>query len=217
MNLLRRPEVLSYKGLFSFTKSYGDFSSDAGYENTVELFAIRECLSCGIEFPSGAVSPRGLVIVLGQLLFSLPRPLLPPWLCPLSSLSLAGSGKASASASASAASSGVGDGPEGEDLPPTPVNTHTPQMKSFVRKMLQQLPLLHYNTLVYVISYLRLVLSQSAKNESTLQQLCSFCVGCMTALGPALDASGGGGSTSGDPYYSVLYELFDYMLTVSDV
>ena len=195
---------MQYKGLVSFTKTYGDFSSDAGYENTGELFTIRECLSCGIEFPRGAVSPRGLVVVLGQLLFSLSRPLLPPWLCPVSSLA----GKTTAGAGAG----GVGDGPEGEgDLPPTPVNTHTPQMKSFIRKMLPQLPALHYNTLVYVLSYLRLVLSHSAKNDATLPQLCAFCVGCMTVLGPGLDSSGG------ESYYSVLYEVFDYMLTVSDV
>lgn len=141
-------------------------ASDAAYPEPFELSVARECLACGAAFPATTLSPPGLVVVLGQLLLGLPRPLLPPWLLPTSSL--------------------AAKSPDDDDS----VVLHTQQMRSFCKKMLHQLPPAHYNAFVHVMSYQRMVLAHStitsasgSRNGVNVQILSEFGTVCMARCG----------------------------------
>ena len=179
LHALRSPEALHWPGLFDHALACVE---DSAYADPLELVVIRECLSCGTEFPANMITPPGLVVVLGQLLRSLQRPLLPPWLLPKASLA-------------------AQPADDQEDSGPM---LQTQQMRSFCRRLLQQLPTLHYNSFVYVMSYLRLVTSKDASNLSTAVGIAEFCAVCMTSPGEVQQAT-------------ALKEVLQYLLAATDV
>jgi len=179
LHALRQTEALHWPGLFDYALV---FMVDSAYPDPLELLLIRECLSCGTEFPADSITPQGLIVVLGQFLRSLSRPLLPPWLLPVSSLAAK----------------------PAEDQEDSGPNLVTQQMRSYCKRLLQQLPTLHYNTFVYVMSYLRLVLSKDASNLCTAGGISDFCAACMTQPGEMQQLA-------------ALKEVLQYLLTVTEV
>ena len=61
-------------------------------------------------------------------------------------------------------------------------------LRAWCRAFLQSLPALNYNTFVYVLSFLREVLSQRSYNRTNPTVLASFCVDTMTSFAPAYRA-----------------------------
>ena len=179
LHTLRSTEALLWPGLFDHALA---FAVDSAFPDPLELLLIRECLSCGTEFPADSITPPGLVVVLGQFLHSLARPLLPPWLLPTASLAAK----------------------PAEDLEDSGPVLATQQMRSYCKRLLQQLPTLHYNTFVYVMSYLRMVISKNASNLATTGGLSEFCVACMTPAGEMQQRA-------------ALTEVLQYLLTATDV
>eukprot|EP00605_Chrysophyceae_sp_TOSAG23-4_P001217 GSChrysophyteH1.ASY1.ANO1.1326.1 assembled CDS len=82
---------------------------------------------------------------------------------------------------------------------------HTQQMRSYCQKLMQQLPLLHYNAFVFIISFLRLVLSHSASNHTSPQRLGVFCDACL------------GGHADDHIKRQALREVFEYFLITNNL
>jgi hypothetical protein len=59
-------------------------------------------------------------------------------------------------------------------------------MRPFCRNFLECLPPLHYNCLVYVLSFMRELLSQANYNGCSPLQLAHVCTGCMMLSGEDL-------------------------------
>jgi phosphatidylinositol-bisphosphatase len=112
----------------------------------LEVSSVREALDTGVDLPS--CSPHSIVSALASFLVALPRPLIPPELCPQAHV-------------------------EPADL------------RAWSRAFLQALPALSYNTFVYLLSFLREVLTQARFNRTSPTLLAAFCVDTMTALSPA--------------------------------
>jgi hypothetical protein len=111
-----------------------------------EVTNIREALDTGAELPS--CSPQSIIASIFGMLLALPKPLLPPELCP---------------------------------------QTHIEpsKVRSWSRGFLHSLPPLHYNVFVYLLSFLREVLTQGKYNRATPTSLASFCVDSMTLFSPS--------------------------------
>ncbi len=186
IQILKEPDTLKTPLLFEY---YMGFAGDGGFADPIELAIIREALSTGRQIPAGSASAQGVVVALGQFLHALPRPVVPFWLWPESSL-----------VSSSSKSDTTGD--DGEDRS---IVLGTPQMRSYCRKLMQQLPLTHYNTFVFVISFLRLVLIHAASNGTSPARLTAFCDSCMT--GYAVDERKRG----------AIREVFEYLITARDI
>ncbi len=170
----------------SLFEQYTGFSGDGGYYDPLELAIVRESLSSGKQFPPGEVSAQALLVALGQFLYALPRPVVPYWLWPEASL---------------AASRSEAQGEDGAEDRDRAAALNTPQMRAYCRRLLQQLPLLNYNTLVFVLSYLRFVLTHAASNRVSVQRLGTFCDSCLS--GHAADKN----------KRCALRECFEYFLT----
>jgi hypothetical protein len=183
IQVLKSAEALESPSLFEY---YMGFGGVGAYSDPQELAVIREALSTGRKFPPGIVTPKGLVFAMGQFLYALPRPVIPYWSWPDSSL----------------AAKTDGNGDEGEDLGK---QLHTQLMRSYCQKLLQQLPLLHYNTFVFIISFLRLVLSHSASNHTSPQRLAVFCDGCLS------------GHADDHVKRQALREVFEYFIITNDL
>lgn len=51
------------------------------------------------------------------------------------------------------------------------------------RKLLEDLPQLHYNTFVYVLAFIREILVETTSNRADVSMLAAWCLNCMTAVG----------------------------------
>ena len=133
--------ALKERDLFSFYDSH-----TLNRDVVIEVSNIREALDTGADLPS--CSPQSIIAAIFGMLLALPKPLLPPELCPQS------------------------------HIDPS-------QMRPWSRAFLRSLPPLCYNVFVYILSFLREVLTQTKYNRATPTILASFCVDSMTLFGPA--------------------------------
>jgi inositol polyphosphate 5-phosphatase INPP5B/F len=184
VHVLKSPKILKTSNLFQYYINFSGLDIHTGYHDIEELAIIRECLTCGKQFPSNMISAQGLVVVIGQFLNSLPRPIVPYWLWPDNSLTTK-----------------ITD----NDTNASTVNYKTTQMRSYCRKLLQQLPLLNYNVLIFIFSFLRNVLVYSNENHTTIQRLSLFCDSCLT--GNAVD----------EQKRAAIKEVFEYLLIADDI
>lgn len=58
------------------------------------------------------------------------------------------------------------------------------QLTSYSRRFLEELPPLHYNVFVYVLSFLREVLAEESYNRCSAVMLSAVCIQCMTPIIP---------------------------------